>query len=119
MALGGRVSIASIPGQGTEFTISLPLTLAVLDGMVVSVAGQVMVIPISTILETIRPNPGDLHPMANGDRPFAIRGKFIPIVDIAEGLGLCRPARPPGSCNALAGGDGKSGRMRADRGPGF
>ncbi|MGV8952529.1 MAG: chemotaxis protein CheA [Cypionkella sp.] len=101
MALGGRVSISSIPGQGTEFTISLPLTLAVLDGMVVSVAGQVMVIPITTILETIRPNPGDLHPMANGDRLFAIRGKFIPIVDIAEGLGFVAPPGHPEAATLL------------------
>ncbi|MBK6467261.1 MAG: hypothetical protein IPF96_10675 [Rhodobacter sp.] len=39
-ALGGRVSIASTPGEGTEFIIALPLTLAVMDGMVISVAGR-------------------------------------------------------------------------------
>lgn len=91
-ALGGRVSIASTPGQGTEFTISLPLTLAVLDGMVVSVAGQVMVIPITAILETIRPGPNDLHIVGTNDRLLCIRGKFIPVVDVAQGLGFVRPA---------------------------
>ena len=91
-ALGGRVSIASTPGQGTEFTISLPLTLAVLDGMVVSVAGQVMVIPITAILETIRPGPNDLHVVGTNDRLLCIRGKFIPVVDVAQGLGFARPA---------------------------
>lgn len=94
-ALGGRVSIASTPGQGTEFTISLPLTLAVLDGMVVSVAGQVMVIPITAILETIRPGVNDLHVVGTNDRLLCIRGKFIPVVDVAQGLGFARPAGSP------------------------
>ena len=92
LALGGRVTIASTPGKGTEFTISLPLTLAVLDGMVVSVAGQIMVIPISAILETIRPAKHELHMLSNGDWVFAIRGKVIPLVDVAQGLGFARPA---------------------------
>ncbi|MGB8813043.1 MAG: chemotaxis protein CheA, partial [Paracoccaceae bacterium] len=94
-ALGGRVSIASTPGQGTEFTISLPLTLAVLDGMVVSVAGQIMVIPITAILETIRPGKGELHMVGTSDRLLSIRGKFIPMVDVAEGLGFTRPSYQP------------------------
>lgn len=94
-ALGGRVSIASTPGQGTEFTISLPLTLAVLDGMVVSVAGQVMVIPITAILETIRPGVNDLHIVGINEQLLSIRGKFIPVVDVAKGLGFTRPANHP------------------------
>jgi two-component system chemotaxis sensor kinase CheA len=94
-ALGGRVSIASTPGQGTEFTISLPLTLAVLDGMVVSVAGQVMVIPITAILETIRPGVNDLHIVGTNDQLLSIRGKFIPVVDVAKGLGFARPPNHP------------------------
>lgn len=91
-ALGGRVFIASTPGQGTEFTISLPLTLAVLDGMLVSVAGQIMVIPITAVHETIRPGTHELHTVGVNDRLLSIRGKFIPMVDVAQGLGFARPA---------------------------
>lgn len=87
MALGGRVAITSTPGAGTEFTISLPLTLAVMDGMVVSVAGQTMVAPIGSIVETVRPAPNDLHQGSHG-RYMSLRGKFVPIVDIAQSLGF-------------------------------
>ncbi len=95
VALGGRVTISSTPGQGTEFTISLPLTLAVMDGMVVSVAGQTMVIPISSIVETILPARNELHMVGTGTRLFAVRDKFIPLVDVAEGLGFERPSGHP------------------------
>ena len=87
-ALGGRVSIASTPGEGTEFTISLPLTLAVMDGMVISVAGQTMVVPINSVIETIRPGPADLHLLGTGESLLAIRGRFIPMVDVATSLGF-------------------------------
>ena len=88
--LGGRVTITSTPGQGTEFTVSLPLTLAVMDGMVVSVAGQTMVVPLTSILETIRPGPGDLHPLGTGETLLLIRGRFVPTVDVARALGFHR-----------------------------
>jgi two-component system chemotaxis sensor kinase CheA len=98
MALGGRVAINSVPGQGTEFTISLPLTLAVMDGMVVSVRGQTMIAPISSIVETIRPATSEVHNVGPSSKYLSIRGEFIPIIDVASSLGIApntSPSEPP------------------------
>ena len=87
-ALGGRVSISSEFGVGTKFSIVLPLTLAVMDGMVILVAGQTMVVPITSILETIRPSEEDIHELGPDGPLLSIRGRFVPIVDVAAALGF-------------------------------
>ncbi|OYX26336.1 MAG: chemotaxis protein CheA [Rhodobacterales bacterium 32-66-7] len=92
--LGGRITITTVPGQGSEFTISVPLTLAVMDGMVISVAGQTMVVPIASILETIRPEPDDIHHVGPTQSLLAIRGRFVPIIDVARELGLDPRGKP-------------------------
>ena len=85
--LGGRVTISSVPGKGTTLSISLPLTLAVLDGMVVDVAGQTMVVPITAIIETLRPSSADIHRFAATGVVVAVRQTFVPIIDLAEAFG--------------------------------
>ena len=86
-SLGGRITIVSRPGLGTTFTLSLPLTLAVLDGMVVTVAGQTLVVPLSSIVETLQPKVADVHSMGERARVIAIRGKFVPLLDVGAVLG--------------------------------
>jgi len=90
-SLGGRVSITSHPGEGTTFSISLPLTLAVLEGMVIEVAGQTMVVPITAIQETLQPKTAEIHPVGHDGRVVVNRDRLVPIVDLGEIFGF-RPA---------------------------
>ncbi len=86
-SLGGRIGIASEPGRGTSFTISLPLTLAVLDGMVVECAGEMLVVPLSAVAETLRLGSEDLSSVGPSSIAVRVRDSFVPLLDLAAALG--------------------------------
>jgi len=86
-ALGGRISIVSVPDEGTTFSISLPLTLAVLDGMVVNVAGETLVLPLNLVVETLTVDETNIDHVRPGLDVIRVRGSFVPLSDLGVALG--------------------------------
>jgi two-component system chemotaxis sensor kinase CheA len=90
-ALGGRVVIQSEPGRGTTFSISLPLTLAVLDGMVVRVAGETLVVPLSVIEETMTVTEDGLSALGPESQVLRVRQGVVPLYDLGVELNYRAP----------------------------
>lgn len=82
--LGGRIEIESMLGIGTRMTVRLPLTLAILDGMSVAVGDQTYILPLSYVMESLQPEPGDIKTLANQGRVIQVRGEYLPVVVLHE-----------------------------------
>lgn len=80
--MGGHVEIQSKQGSGTTIRILLPLTLAILDGMSVRVAGEVFILQLNAVMESLQPREEDLHPLAGGERVLEVRGEYLPLVEL-------------------------------------
>ncbi|HAU8266138.1 TPA: chemotaxis protein CheA [Kluyvera intermedia] len=80
--MGGHVEIKSRQGAGTTIRILLPLTLAILDGMSVKVSGEVFILPLNAVMESLQPREEDLHPLAGGERVLEVRGEYLPLVEL-------------------------------------
>ncbi len=78
--IGGTVTVTNTPGKGAHFTTSLPLTLAILDGMIVRVNTECYIIPIANIIETLRPKPEEVRDIADGQSVINVRGNFVPVL---------------------------------------
>ena len=68
--------------------MSLPLTLAVLDGMVVSVAGQTLVLPLTAIVETLQPAEANVHAFGTSGQVISVRKALTPLIDVGMRLGF-------------------------------
>jgi two-component system chemotaxis sensor kinase CheA len=87
-AMGGRVEIDSMIGVGTRITVRLPLTLAILDGMSVAVGDQTYILPLSYVIESLQPEPGDIKTLSNQGRVIQVRGEYLPVLVLPELFGI-------------------------------
>jgi len=83
-AVGGTVAVDSLAGEGTTFTIKIPLTLAIIDGMNVRVGESKYTIPTTSIDQSFRPNERDIITDPNGNEMIMVRGNCYPIIRLHE-----------------------------------
>lgn len=86
-ALQGDISIESVVGKGTTFKIKLPLTLAIADGMIVTVGDDKFIIPLNHVHETYRPEAEDIKITANLGAVLLLRGENMPVYDLGQCIG--------------------------------
>jgi two-component system chemotaxis sensor kinase CheA len=87
-ALGGSITIQSDRGRGTTFRIKLPLTLAIMDGQTVCVGDQVYLLPLTAIVESIRPTRAALASVLGRGETVTVRGQVVPVIRLHELFGV-------------------------------
>ena len=90
--LGGNVAIKSRAGMGTTFTITLPLTLAIIDGLSAAVGDECYIVPLVSIVESIQLPADAVRSVTGGGELFRFRGEYLPIVRLHQQFG-CANAR--------------------------
>jgi two-component system chemotaxis sensor kinase CheA len=80
--LGGTVSVSSRPGKSTTTRISLPLTLAILEGMSVRVGGETYMLPLASVIESFQPRAQDIKGLNNEGLMVLVRGDYLPIISL-------------------------------------
>ncbi|HYQ23362.1 chemotaxis protein CheA [Stenotrophomonas sp.] len=113
-ALGGEVQIESSLGSGTRTLIRLPLTLAILDGMTVAVAGETLILPLAYVLEALQPQPEDIRSMAGEGRVLRVRGEYLPILSLSEYYGYGTRSANSESLVVVVEGDGQKIALEVD-----
>ncbi|MEW6119166.1 MAG: chemotaxis protein CheA [Pseudomonadota bacterium] len=94
-AMGGVVDIRSVPGSGTTISISLPLTLAILDGMLIKVGEEIYILPLGYVVESLQPAPMDVKEIAGQGRVVKVREEYLPLIPLYQIFAIAPKSEDP------------------------
>jgi two-component system chemotaxis sensor kinase CheA len=115
LAMGGQVEIESFAGWGSRITIRLPLTLAILDGMSIAVGGQIFIIPLTFITESLQPTAEEIKTIAGKGRVVHVRGEYLPLIALHEVFSITpHVAEPQQGIVVLLEAEGKKAALFVD-----
>ncbi len=87
-SLGGRLEIESMEGIGSRISIRLPLTLAILDGLQVALGDEIYIVPLTSIIGSMQPDPGDIKTISGEGAVICIRDEYLPIIRLSDLLNM-------------------------------
>ena len=87
-SMGGSVDIRSARGFGTTISISLPLTLAILDGMTIRCGDEIYILPLGYVVESLQPRRDDIRDIAGRGQVLKVRGEYLPLIALHAVFGI-------------------------------
>lgn len=98
-ALSGTVDLHSEPGQGTRVTVSVPLTLAIMEAMTVAIGGETYVLPLASVVESLSVAPDELHTLPGHGDTLRVREEYLPVLHLGK---LFPPQKPRDQAAGIA-----------------
>lgn len=83
-ALGGTIELSSTAGWGTMVAVSVPLTLAIVEAMIVAIGGENYVLPLATVVESLSIEPGQIHALPGQAETLRVRGDYVPLLRLSR-----------------------------------
>ena len=113
-SLGGTIDLFSTPGQGTRVTVSVPLTLAIMEAMTVSVGGEIYVLPLACVVESRSVDPTDVHTLPGQGDALRVRDEYLPVLQLARLFPPRSPAAQGGTIAVIVETDGCDAALLVD-----
>ncbi len=98
-ALSGTVDLSSVEGQGTRVTVSVPLTLAIMEAMTISIGGETYVLPLASVVESLSVAADELHTLPGHGDTLRVRDEYLPVLHLAR---LFPPQKEREQASAIA-----------------
>jgi two-component system, chemotaxis family, sensor kinase CheA len=113
-ALGGTVEVSSAAGWGTSVTVRVPLTLAIIEAMIVAVGDATYVLPLATVMESLSLEPGEVHALPGQGDTLRVRDTYLPVLRLADLFPPRTASERPGGIAVIIEADGTHAALVVD-----
>jgi two-component system, chemotaxis family, sensor kinase CheA len=113
-SLGGSIELLSAPGQGVKVTVSVPLTLAIMEAMTIAIGGETYALPLACVVESRSVEPGDIHTLPGRGDTLRVRDDFLPVLRLAELFPPAAPSQQQGGIAVVVETDGCNAAVIVD-----
>ena len=113
-ALSGTVDLSSVAGQGTRVTVSVPLTLAIMEAMTIAIGGETYVLPLACVVESLSVGSKELHALPGHGDTLRVRDEYLPVMHLGKLFPPQQPREQPAGIAVIVETDGSKAALLVD-----